>query len=55
MKEKDKRKAQREMWHKINEPIVEETRFLFKNGKPWLVLQTVDKVPPIRRERRKHK
>jgi hypothetical protein len=51
-----RKKSLREMWHRINEPKVESTGFIFdENGQPIVKYEIVDRIPPIRRQRRKQK
>ncbi|UCE16061.1 MAG: hypothetical protein JSV12_00100 [Candidatus Bathyarchaeota archaeon] len=50
-----RRKTQKEMWEYINEPIVEKCIPIFVNGKPIAVGYIVDRVPLIKRKRRKQK
>jgi len=51
-----RRKTQKEMWDYINEPIVEALAPIFgENGEPIVMGYIVDRVPPIKRNRRKQK
>ena len=44
------------MWEYINEPKVEALMPIFdENGKPIVMSYIVDRVPPIKRNRRKQK
>jgi len=49
-----RRKTQKEMWEYIHEPKVLSIGFIFdKNGQPILKYEIVDRVPRIKRNRRK--
>jgi hypothetical protein len=49
-------KTQKQMWKEINEPKVEGLIALFnENGEPWLIAEIVDRIPRIKRKRKRRK
>ena len=49
-------KTERQMWQDINEPKVEALIALFnENREPLFVAEIVDRVPRIKRERKRRK
>jgi len=50
-----RRKTQKEMWDYINEPKNIGLPILFSRGKITVKIQTVDRVPRIKRNRKKQK